>query len=152
MRIFLGALLAIGPIAAGEWTRRRQSLSELAGFSTANIPSILTGAGTTVAYATVYAAYGLYGLLAPAAAFILLGDTRRARSCLAAAAPLSRRSFGMRARLDEPARSAGGAGRVAEWFKAAVLKTARGRKAPRGFESHPFRRIELQRRQFSERG
>jgi hypothetical protein len=28
---------------------------------------------------------------------------------------------------------------VAEWFKAAVLKTARGRKVPRGFESHPFR-------------
>ena len=31
------------------------------------------------------------------------------------------------------------AGRVAEWFKAAVLKTARARKGPRGFESHPFR-------------
>src|SRR5206468_1738056 len=30
-------------------------------------------------------------------------------------------------------------GRVAEWFKAAVLKTARARKGPRGFESHPFR-------------
>jgi hypothetical protein len=30
-------------------------------------------------------------------------------------------------------------GRVAEWFKAAVLKTARGFALPRGFESHPFR-------------
>jgi hypothetical protein len=30
-------------------------------------------------------------------------------------------------------------GRVAEWFKAAVLKTARGFTPPRGFESHPFR-------------
>jgi hypothetical protein len=30
---------------------------------------------------------------------------------------------------------------VAEWFKAAVLKTARGRKVPRGFESHPFRHL-----------
>src|SRR3954447_13747063 len=30
-------------------------------------------------------------------------------------------------------------GRVAEWFKAAVLKTARGFTLPRGFESHPFR-------------
>jgi hypothetical protein len=28
---------------------------------------------------------------------------------------------------------------VAEWFKAAVLKTARGFTLPRGFESHPFR-------------
>jgi hypothetical protein len=31
------------------------------------------------------------------------------------------------------------AGRVAEWFKAAVLKTARAREGPRGFESLPFR-------------
>ena len=30
-------------------------------------------------------------------------------------------------------------GRVAEWFKAAVLKTARGCELSRGFESHPFR-------------
>jgi hypothetical protein len=32
---------------------------------------------------------------------------------------------------------------VAEWFKAAVLKTARGFTLPRGFESHPFRQIIL---------
>src|SRR5580704_4444694 len=32
-------------------------------------------------------------------------------------------------------------GRVAEWFKAAVLKTARGFTLPRGFESHPFRQL-----------
>ena len=34
----------------------------------------------------------------------------------------------------------GGAGEVAERLKAAVLKTARLRKGPRGFESHPLRR------------
>ncbi len=28
---------------------------------------------------------------------------------------------------------------MAEWFKAPVLKTGRGRNVPRGFESHPFR-------------
>ncbi len=28
---------------------------------------------------------------------------------------------------------------MAEWLKAAVLKTARGFALPRGFESHPFR-------------
>ena len=33
-------------------------------------------------------------------------------------------------------------GRVAEWFKAAVLKTARGFTLPRGFESHPFRHFD----------
>ena len=30
---------------------------------------------------------------------------------------------------------------MAEWFKAAVLKTARGFTLPRGFESHPFRHL-----------
>ena len=39
----------------------------------ANIPAILTAAGTAVAFATVYAAYGLYDFLAPATAFVLLG-------------------------------------------------------------------------------
>ena len=33
-------------------------------------------------------------------------------------------------------------GGVAERLKAAVLKTARGRKAPRGFESHPLRQFQ----------
>ncbi|MGZ5882285.1 MAG: DUF2339 domain-containing protein, partial [Xanthobacteraceae bacterium] len=36
-------------------------------------PSILTAAGTTVAYADVYAAHALYGFLAPGTAFVLLG-------------------------------------------------------------------------------
>jgi uncharacterized membrane protein len=39
----------------------------------ADIPSILTAAGTVVAYATVYAAYALYEFLPPGVAFILLG-------------------------------------------------------------------------------
>jgi hypothetical protein len=32
-------------------------------------------------------------------------------------------------------------GRVAEWFKAPVLKTGRGLTLSRGFESHPFRQL-----------
>src|SRR5215510_1429725 len=36
---------------------------------------------------------------------------------------------------------AGRQGRVAEWFKAPVLKTGRGFTLPRGFESHPLRQI-----------
>jgi uncharacterized membrane protein len=44
-----------------------------AGLPSAHIPSILTAVGTTIAYADVYAAYALYGFLAPAAAFLLLG-------------------------------------------------------------------------------
>ena len=61
VRILLGALLALALIAAGEWERRKESLSQLPGLPSANIPSILTAAGTAVAYATVYAAYALYG-------------------------------------------------------------------------------------------
>jgi uncharacterized membrane protein len=60
-------------LAAGEWTRRRESISTTEALPIANIPAILTAAGTAVAFATVYAAYALYGFLAPATAFILLG-------------------------------------------------------------------------------
>ena len=73
VRIALGGLLALGLVAVGEWARRGERLTGLAGLSSANIPSILTAAGTTVAYATVYAAYALYGFLLPAAAFVFLG-------------------------------------------------------------------------------
>jgi uncharacterized membrane protein len=73
MRVFLGGLLAAVLVAGGEWMRRKENKSNVAGVASAHIPSILTAAGTTVAYATVYAAYALYGFLSPAAAFIALG-------------------------------------------------------------------------------
>jgi len=73
MRLFFGALFAAFLVGAGEWTRRKELLSGFAGLPTAHIPSILTAAGTVAAYATVYAAYGLYGFIGPAAAFVLLG-------------------------------------------------------------------------------
>jgi uncharacterized membrane protein len=73
LRIFFGALLAATLIVGGEWARRQKHLAGFAPIPGADIPSILTAAGTTVAYATVYAAYGLYGFLTPAAAFVLLG-------------------------------------------------------------------------------
>jgi uncharacterized membrane protein len=73
VRITLGALLAAALTGGGEWLRRRENLTGGAGLPAAHIPSILTAAGTTVAYATVYAAYALYDFIGPAAAFILLG-------------------------------------------------------------------------------
>ncbi len=73
VRIFLGGLLAAALIAAGEWTRRKEISAGLIALPTQHIPSILTAAGTIAAYATVYAAYALYGFLSPGAAFILLG-------------------------------------------------------------------------------
>lgn len=73
MRVFLGAVLALALIAAGEWTRRKELLTGITGISTAHIPSILTAVGTTIAYADIWAAYELYRFLSPAAAFVLLG-------------------------------------------------------------------------------
>src|SRR4051812_7686120 len=73
VRIALGALLAAALVGAGEWARRSERLAGISGLPTAHIPGILTAAGTTVAYADVYAAHALYGFLAPGTAFILLG-------------------------------------------------------------------------------
>ena len=73
VRTLLGALLAAALIAGGEWTRRHEIRTGFADIPTAHIPSILTAAGTTVAFATVYAAYALYEFLSPGVAFVLLG-------------------------------------------------------------------------------
>ena len=73
VRVALGALLAIALIIAGEWARRTERLAGISGLPSAHIPSILTAAGTVVAYADVYVSYALYDFLNPGIAFILLG-------------------------------------------------------------------------------
>jgi uncharacterized membrane protein len=73
VRIFLGGLFAAALVAAGEWMRRKEIGGTAIYAENAHIPSILTAAGTTVAYATIYAAYALYGFLVPGTAFVLLG-------------------------------------------------------------------------------
>src|ERR1035437_9640379 len=73
VRTLHGGAFALALLAAGEWTRRQESISAIEALPIANIPAILTAAGTAVAFATVYAAYALYDFLAPATAFILLG-------------------------------------------------------------------------------
>ena len=73
VRTLLGGLFALALLAAGEWSRRKESISAIAALPIANIPAILTAAGTAVAFATVYAAYALYGFVAPASAFLMLG-------------------------------------------------------------------------------
>jgi uncharacterized membrane protein len=73
VRTLLGGAFALALLAAGEWTRRKESIAGIDALPIANIPAILTAAGTAVAFATVYAAYALYDFLAPATAFILLG-------------------------------------------------------------------------------
>jgi len=73
IRVLLGGLFALALLAVGEVARRKESLSAIAPLPIANIPAILTAAGTAVAFATVYAAYALYGFLAPPVAFVMLG-------------------------------------------------------------------------------
>jgi len=65
VRTALGGLFALALLLAGEWTRRKESVSSIAALPIANIPAILTAAGTAVAFATVYAAYALYGFWCP---------------------------------------------------------------------------------------
>jgi uncharacterized membrane protein len=73
VRVLLGGLFALALLAAGEWTRRKESIAAIEPLPIANIPAVLTAAGTAVAFATVYAAYALYDFLVPATAFLLLG-------------------------------------------------------------------------------
>lgn len=71
-RTTLGGLFAAALMGAGEWLRRGERTAAVAGVPAAHVPGILTAAGTTTAFATVYAAYALYGFLPPAAAFVVL--------------------------------------------------------------------------------
>ncbi len=73
VRIVLASILAALLIGAGEWARRTERVSGLIGVPSAHVPSVLTAAGTVVAFATAYAAFALYGFIGPAAAFLLLG-------------------------------------------------------------------------------
>jgi uncharacterized membrane protein len=73
VQVLLGAALALALVAAGAWTRRHEILTGITGLPKAHIPSVLTAAGTAIAYADAYAAYAVYGLIGPAVAFVLLG-------------------------------------------------------------------------------
>jgi uncharacterized membrane protein len=73
LRVTAAAILALVLVGLGELARRRENASDIAQMPRAHIPSILTAAGTTIAYADVYAAYVLYEFLSAGSAFLLLG-------------------------------------------------------------------------------
>ena len=73
VRVILGALLAAALVAAGEWMRRGEITIPIDALPQAHIPSILTAAGTIVAFGTIYAAHALYGFIGPTFAFLALG-------------------------------------------------------------------------------
>jgi uncharacterized membrane protein len=71
-RIALGGLLSAGLFAAGEVLRRRDRAAGAPTVAAADVPAILTAAGGVAAFATIYAAYALYGYVGSATAFVLL--------------------------------------------------------------------------------
>ncbi|MDZ4382177.1 MAG: DUF2339 domain-containing protein [Parvibaculum sp.] len=73
MRIFLGLLLSAALLGAGEVLRRRPDLPLRLESSAVPVPPVLTAAGCIAGYATVYAAYALYGMIGPGSTFVLLG-------------------------------------------------------------------------------
>lgn len=72
-RIAMGAVFSAALVGAGEWFRRGERKLPIDTIPAAHIPSILTAAGTSSAFATVYAAHALYEFIGPGGAFVLLG-------------------------------------------------------------------------------
>ena len=62
VRTMLGGLFAAALLLAGEWTRRKESISTIEALPIANIPAILTAAGTAVAQRDHGRAGGTHGV------------------------------------------------------------------------------------------
>ncbi|MCX5514927.1 DUF2339 domain-containing protein [Kaistia algarum] len=71
-RIAFGAVFSLALLAGGEWLRRSKYVAAFSAIPAANIPGIVTAAGTVGLFATAYAAYALYGLIGPTTAFFLM--------------------------------------------------------------------------------
>ena len=82
-RVALGLLLGLALAGAGEWTRRRPWQLRFAAQHTDYVPGALAGAGLFVAFASIYGAHALYGLIGPLTAFIGLALVAAAGFALA---------------------------------------------------------------------
>ncbi len=76
IRVFLGVLFGIGLTVAGDRVGRRDRLPDES--SASYVPQALTAAGLATVFASLYAAYQLYGLLPGWMCFALLGTTAAA--------------------------------------------------------------------------
>lgn len=83
VRVVLGAVTGLTLAAAGEWLRRRPLERAIATIRVNHAPAALTGAGLAITFTAVYAAYGLYGMIAPLLAFVLLAAIAGAAVMLA---------------------------------------------------------------------
>ncbi len=70
LQIVLGLLLGGALVAAGEALRRKPLPQPVAGLQPDYVPQALAAAGLVIAFGSIYAAYALYELVAPLAAFI----------------------------------------------------------------------------------
>ena len=70
LRVTAGFLFGLACVGAGEWLRRRPLQKAIVSLRPDYVPPALAGAGLFVAFASLYAAYGLYGFLGPLAAFL----------------------------------------------------------------------------------
>ncbi|WFU09980.1 DUF2339 domain-containing protein [Rhizobium sp. CB3090] len=73
VRLVLAAIFGLVLVAAGEIIRRRSEPVPANTFQNAMIPGVLTAAGVVALFGSTYAAYGIYGFIGPATAFVLLG-------------------------------------------------------------------------------
>ncbi|MEH6629504.1 MAG: DUF2339 domain-containing protein [Halopseudomonas aestusnigri] len=71
-RITMGVLFGISLMVGGEWLRRRPIELAIAALKPNHVPPALTAAGLAITYGSIYSAYGLYDLIPPLLAFILL--------------------------------------------------------------------------------
>jgi uncharacterized membrane protein len=72
-RTLMGFLSGCALMAGGEWLRRQPPQRALAALRPNYVPPAFTAAGVSIAYTSAYAAFELYSLLPPIAAFIVLG-------------------------------------------------------------------------------
>src|SRR5262245_55913398 len=79
-RVALGSILGIALIVAGAWSRRRPGMTD---FGPGPVAAALTASGLFVAFASLYAAYALYGLIHPLLAFAALSTLALAGLALA---------------------------------------------------------------------
>ncbi|WP_421913768.1 DUF2339 domain-containing protein [Mesorhizobium sp.] len=73
VRLIMAVIFGLLLVAGGEFIRRTGLKVPVQGTAGAYIPAILTAAGAFILFGTVYAAYGVYGFIGPAFAFVLLG-------------------------------------------------------------------------------
>jgi uncharacterized membrane protein len=78
VRVALAVLLGIGLCVGAEWLSRREHPEETGAFGASYVPQALAAAGAATIFASLYAAYQLYGLISSGVAFPLLAVTAAA--------------------------------------------------------------------------